>query len=103
MERQSTPKQIVFGADRRTNMIADLWQDLRFGARMLRKQPGFTLVAVLTLAFGIGANTSIFSVANAMLFRHPAGVAKPGELVDIGRSCGGGGFHANSYPDCVTL
>jgi predicted permease len=57
----------------------ELWEDLRYGVRILRKSPGFTSIAVASLALAIGANTTIFSVANEMLFEH-LGVPHPEQL-----------------------
>ncbi len=58
-------------------------QDVRYGARLLVRNPLFALTAALSLAIGIGANTTVFSVANRLLLREPAGVADPDRLVDI--------------------
>src|SRR6476619_3418969 len=73
--------------------IEDAWQDAAHGLRLLLRSPIFTATAALSLAIGIGANTAIFTVANALLFRPPAGIANPSELVVIGTARGDGGLN----------
>ena len=73
--------------------IEDAWQDAVHGLRLLLRSPIFTATAALSLAIGIGANTAIFTVANALLFRPPAGITDPSELVVIGSARGDGGVN----------
>src|SRR5262245_24163681 len=79
--------------------LETIWQDLRYGARMLMRNPGFTLAAVITLAVGISANTAIFSFINALMLRSLP-VKEPQELalLSIVGVAGAGGSYSFNYP-----
>ncbi len=73
-------------------------RDLRHAVRLLFRHPIAAITAMLSLAIGIGANTAMFTVANALFFQPPGGVAQPDRLVDIGATFKTVGFSATSYP-----
>src|SRR6266487_1695495 len=75
--------------------MESFWQDLRYGVRMLLKTPGFTAIAVISLALGIGANTALFSIVDSMLLKMLP-VKEPGRLV-LFRSVAPREFSAGSY------
>ena len=88
---------------RALSWVADLQRDLVHAGRLLRRHPLVTVTSVLSLAIGIGANTTAFTVANALLFQPSPGVGEPSRLVDIGNSRSGAGFGPSSFLDYLDI
>src|SRR5215213_5537568 len=84
-------------------MVESLLKDIRYAMRWMRRSPGFSAVAILSLGLGVGVNTAMFSVVDSLLFRHLP-VTSPDTLVDVFTTGGDGDeFATSSYPDFLDL
>jgi predicted permease len=83
--------------------MTSLWQDMRYSLRVLVKTPGYAAIAILTLALGIGANTTIFSWINSTLLNPIPGLARPSEVVSLSLGRGTDNPFPLTYPDFETL
>jgi predicted permease len=103
VEQEVKQEAVIAGATGQNKFLPGIWEDIRYGLRMLRKNPSFTAVGIVTLAIGIGANTAIFSVVDSLLLR-PLPVEDPGRLVVIASKVSDSTLpHRVSYPDYLDL